>query len=177
MVYGIIIGLVFSVFLLVSLIIPVKWRVKESAFIKCPVEKLFEELLHVKRWTEWQMDDNDEIAFLYVGPEKGEGAAQYWESNGTPACLRIDRCVPFKSISYQIRLNRGETVLKWRMDFLSDNPDSTHLTWMCEGTAPKHPIERYLTLFYKWKTKQEMKKAIFKLQEVNAAKYDVKQSA
>lgn len=176
MVYGIILLSLLTFFILISFLIPFRWKVKHTALIKASAEEVYDFLLHLKNWPQWQMKDEKDLTFLYVGPEKGEGAAQYWESAGTPACLRIGRCEHLISIHYQIRINRGETVLRWTLDF-KNKKEFTMLTWECEGTSKKNPFDWFLTFFYKWKTKQEMKIAMERLQEINIQVKQLKRSA
>jgi hypothetical protein len=164
-------------FMLFSFFIPKKWCVKEMVYLKIPSDDLYELLLYVKNWPQWQMDEHAVIPIMYVGPEKGEGASQYWESDGVPACLRIDRCEPGKSIHYQMRINKGETVLRFGILF-SDEQNSTKLTWMCEGTSSKNPFERYITFFYKWMMRREMKVAVVRLKKLMDARLkELKQPA
>ena len=149
-------------FILFSLFIPSIWRVKETVILNIAPIEMYESLVHIKNWPQWQMDENAAIPFMYVGPEKGEGASQYWETDSVPASLRIDRCIPGKSIHYQMRINKGETILRFVILF-SEGTSSTRLTWMCEGSSKRHPFERYITLFYRWKMKHEMKLALIRL--------------
>jgi hypothetical protein len=170
-------GIVIFLFILFSFIIPNSWRVKEDATINLSLEELYESLLHVKNWPQWQMDDDSELAFMYVGPEKGEGASQYWETGGVPACLKIVRCEYNKRISYQMRINKGETILKFTLDFTNDHA-SVKLIWMCEGVSKRNPFERYMTLFYRWKMKQNMKVSLTRLQDIYGLQLkEMKQSA
>jgi hypothetical protein len=177
MVVFMITGIVITFFILFSFFVPIRWRVKEMLIIKTSSDELYESLLHVKRWPKWQMDENAAIPFMYVGPDKGEGASQYWETDGVPASLRIDRCDPGKSIHYQIRINKGETNLRFAIIFCEDL-GSPKLTWVCEGTSKKNPFERYMTFFYKWKMKQEMKMALLRLKTIYERQLEeIKQSA
>jgi hypothetical protein len=165
MVFLLFTGIVIILFILAAFFIPVGWRVKETADLNISHFELYETLLHLKNWLRWQMDENAAIPFMYVGPERGEGASQYWETDGVPASLKIGRCVPGKSIHYQMRINKGETILRFGI-FFSEDHGSTTLTWVCEGTSKKNPFERYFAFFYKWKMRREMKAALFKLKKI-----------
>lgn len=165
MVVWLLTGIVIILFVLAALLIPARWRVKETADLNISHFELYEALLNLKNWQRWQMDENTAIPFMFVGPERGEGASQYWEIDGIPASLKITRCVPGKSIHYQMRINKGETILMFCI-FFSDKHGSTTLTWMCEGASKKSLFERYLTFFYKWKMKREMKVALFRLKKI-----------
>ncbi|MFD1359382.1 hypothetical protein ACFQ4X_15775 [Fictibacillus halophilus] len=158
-------GIIIILFILVAFLIPAGWRVKETADLNISHFELYESLLHLKNWPRWQMDENAAIPFMYVGPERGEGASQYWETDGVPASLKIAHCIPGKSIHYQMRINKGETILRFGI-FFSENHGSTTLTWMCEGTSKKNPFERYIAFFYTWKMRREMKAALFRLKKI-----------
>ncbi|OOE14801.1 hypothetical protein [Fictibacillus arsenicus] len=166
MVVGLLTSIVIILFVLAALLIPVRWRVKETADLNISLFDSYESLLNLKNWPRWQMDENTAIPFMYVGPERGEGASQYWEIEGVPASLKISRCVPGISIHYQMRINKGETVLRFVIFFSENHGCSTTLTWVCEGTTKKNPFERYLTFYYKWKMGQEMKAALFRLKKI-----------
>ncbi|MFE1242641.1 hypothetical protein ACFW35_00810 [Fictibacillus sp. NPDC058756] len=165
MVFLLFTGILIILFILAAFLIPVGWRVKETSEMNISHFELYESLLHLKNWPRWQMDENAAIPFMYVGPERGEGASQYWEIDGVPASLKIGRCVPGKSIHYQMRINKGETILMFCI-FFFQKQGSTTLTWMCEGTSMKNPFERYITFFYKWKMRREMKAALFRLKKI-----------
>lgn len=158
-------GIVMILFVLAALLIPARWKVKETADLNISHVELYEPLLNLKNWPQWQMDEHTAIPFMYVGPERGDGASQYWEIDGVPASLKITRCVPGKSIHYQMRINKGETNLMFCI-FFSEKRGSTTLTWMCEGTSKKNILERYLTFYFKWKMKREMKIALFRLKKI-----------
>ncbi|RZT21110.1 hypothetical protein [Fictibacillus sp. BK138] len=159
-------GIVMILFVLAALFIPAKWRVKETADLNISCLELYEFLLNLKNWPSWQMDENTAIPFMYVGPERGEGASKYWEINGVPASLKIGLCVQGKNIQYEMRINKGETILRFGI-ILSGNQRSTTLTWMCEGTSKKNLFERYLTFYDKWTMRREMKAALFRLKKIH----------
>lgn len=158
-------GVAIILFVLAAFLIPARWRVEETADLNISHFELYEALLNLKNWPRWQMDENTGIPFMYVGSEKGEGASQYWEINGVPASLKIGRCIPGKSIHYEMRINKGETILRFGI-FFSDKQGSTTLTWMCEGTSKKNIFERYLTFYFKWMMRREMKAALFRLKKI-----------
>jgi hypothetical protein len=165
MMFLLVTGIVIILFILAAFLIPAGWRVKETAELNISHFELYESLLNLKNWPRWQMDEDAAIPIMFVGPERGEGASQYWETDGVPASLKIGRCVLEKSIHYQMRINKGETILRFGI-FFSENHGSTTLTWMCEGTSKKNPFERYIAFFYKWKIKREMKAALFRLKKI-----------
>jgi hypothetical protein len=152
-------------FALLSLFIPRKWNVSCRSQLNSSCKELYAFLTNLKNWPAWQMDEEGDIAFLYVGPKIGEGAAQYWVSDDIPSCLRIERCELYKRIHCQIRINQGETVLHWTLEF-NENKNGTEIAWMCQGTSKRNPFDRYLTLFYKWMLKREMKEALGRLKRV-----------
>jgi hypothetical protein len=158
-------GIAIILFVLAALLIPARWRVKETADLNISHFELYEFLLNLKNWPRWQMDEDAAIPFMFVGAERGEGASQYWEIDGVPASLKITRCVPGKSFHYEMRINKGETILMFCI-FFSEKQGSTTLTWMCEGTSKKNIFERYLTFYFKWKLRQEMKVALIRLKKI-----------
>lgn len=169
-------GVLFLSFIVIAFFIPKVWYVKQTAFIHTSVEQMYDFLLCIKNWPKWQLDFEEEIAFLYVGPEKGEGSAQYWEINGVAASLRVIQCEYLRNINYQMRINHGETRLDYKLELLRAE-NSVTLIWSCEGISNNNPLDRYASLIYGWRVKKEMKKALVKLKEVYHAQEKIKQSA
>jgi hypothetical protein len=176
MIYGVALAVSMLCLTGIAYFIPKRWSIDRTAHIQASAEPLYNFLLHLKNWPEWQMDNKDEVVFLYVGNDSGEGAAQYWETDGVQACLRIIRCEHLKNIHYCMRINQGETMLNFKFEF-QQAEGFTALRWRCQGISMNNPLERYASLLYRWRVRQEMKKALDKLKEVYRLQEKMKQSA
>lgn len=165
MVYWVFTGIILLILSGLIYLVPRRWSVTETALIQTSAERLYAFLLPIKNWTKWQMDNEEEIAFLYIGPEKGEGASVYWEADGVPANIRIYSCEHLKNIRYHMKINSGETLLHFKFELVSLE-DTVKVIWICEGTSTNHPLDRFISLFYRWGVRREMKKALEKLSEV-----------
>jgi hypothetical protein len=153
---------ILALFGILSLFVPRNWRVVHQTHMAHTVAELYAFLVHLKNWPRWQSVNENEVPFLYMGHTEGEGAVQYWEIDGVPACLRMERCEPYEKLHCQVRINKGDTVIRWTFE-LRESKGGTELTWICQGTSRKNPLDRCLTFFYKWRMKRDMRDSLERL--------------
>jgi effector-binding domain-containing protein len=78
-----IIGVLFALFIIVSLFLPSKVKVERSTIINVPSKVAFDQVNNFHQWPHWSYWDNIDpnMKSSYEGPESGVGARHIWSSD------------------------------------------------------------------------------------------------
>lgn len=79
---GIVLLILFGLYLLISLFLPSSTKVERSIMINAPAKVVFDQINTLKNWKSWSYWDNIDPAMKseYSGPESGIGSKHSWES-------------------------------------------------------------------------------------------------
>jgi hypothetical protein len=135
--------------LLVSLLLPSKYRVERTTVINAKPDAIFARINTPKQWPEWTawtVAKYPDMKMTFSGPESGVGATYAWEGKSSGhGTLRLTRSEPDKLVGYDLEFEHGKYLSKG--DFvLEPVGESVKVTWSNEGNLGWNPVSRYFGL-------------------------------
>ena len=132
---GAVIVTVVAVILIYATTKPDSFRVKRTATMNAPAEKIFPYIDGLKRWTEWSPYEGRDPAMkrTYSGAESGKGAVYEWDGNDNvgkgrmeildsklpnKVVLKLDFLKPFEghnTAELTVEPKGGQTIVTWAM--------------------------------------------------------------
>ena len=146
-VFGILIGGLAGVFLVVGLFLPEDYGMSRSIEVNAPAEVIFEQVNNLKKneaWSPWKAQDAT-LKMTYGPTTKGKGATYSWTSENSGAgTLTIEESLPPTKIRNALNFQgQGSGTGIWTFE---PKGKTTHVTWAMEGKADGL-VGRYFGLF------------------------------
>lgn len=135
--------------LLVSFLLPSKYRVERSLMVRGTPEAVFTNintLKHWPEWTAWTTSKYPDMQISFSGPESGVGATYAWDGKSTGhGMLKLLRSEPQKGVGYELQFDHGRYVSQGGID-IEKAGEGLRVLWFNEGNLGWNPVSRYFGL-------------------------------
>jgi len=161
------------VIVLAAYVLPKKYKVERSVYIKSNPELIYSLTSNFSRWTLWvpwtkAMDST--AVFSLSGKDGQPGAVWQWDGkkmgNGK---MTSTEYLPGQLVAYDLAFDEGKYTSKGRIT-IETSGDSSKVTWIDEGDLGYNPINRYLGLFMDKMMGSDFAKGMSKLKEICEAR-------
>ena len=137
---AVVLAIAVAVVLILAAAKPVTFRVRRSATIKAPPEKVFVAISDFHQWTSWSPWEHRDPAMkrTYSGADSGRGAVYAWDGNknvGSGRMEILEASLPSKIVIKLDFLKPFEAHNTAEFTMLPQG-DATNLTWLMHGPAP-----------------------------------------
>ena len=144
-VFGVVLLSLSSLFVVVSQLLPDRWRIERTAVFRATPQAIYPYLNNLRRWHLWsQWDDIDpHMQREFSSPSEGLGASQRWRGPRVGSgSLTLTESDVDHSISYDLALQHHAYVAHGRVN-LTPVGGTTRVTWVAYGEVGYNPISRY----------------------------------
>jgi uncharacterized protein YndB with AHSA1/START domain len=154
------------VLLFAGLLLPKDWQVERDIVIQTPPSAVFPYLNSLKKWREWTVwyAREPELATEYSGPDAGVGATSRWKSDDGRGAMMILESRPERRVDYQLLLDGGEFVMHGSLHLIPVDA-ATRVVWRAGGVGGDNPVERYMTLMFKFWIGRDFEQSLARLKE------------
>ena len=137
---AVVLAIAVAVVLILAAAKPVTFRVRRSATITAPPEKVFVAISDFHQWTSWSPWEHRDPAMkrTYSGADSGRGAVYAWDGNknvGSGRMEILEASLPSKIVIKLDFLKPFEAHNTAEFTMLPQG-DATNLTWLMHGPAP-----------------------------------------
>jgi hypothetical protein len=164
----ILLGFLMLFLCVIGLLLPVNWRIEQSADFRTGADQLYDLINRLDRWEDWSFWTTKNGYDMHVGgSNKGIGAKLKMESSKINALLTITHTVAPTELRYQLSLNKSKFVVEGTLLISELNAVHTQIAWSNSFTKYKgnNPFHRYQIYFLKKYVEQVVTFSINKLQQ------------
>jgi hypothetical protein len=137
------------VLLLVSLLLPSRYRVQRDVLILAPADAVYPWLAQLRKWSEWTVWSTNFDATLtcaYSGPAEGQGSEMSWTARSGKGSLKLTAADLKTGVKYDLNFEDGRFLCSGAVALAAEE-SGTRVTFSNEGEFGRNPVRRYFGLF------------------------------
>ena len=156
-------------FLLVSFLLPSRFRIERSITINQPVDSVYKQVIDLRKWQQWSpwsFEDTESVN-SYAGLFGTPGSRWIWNGKKSGyGQLEITNVVAGNKIITDMKIFEPESLsLSGSWHFEEKNSHSTQVTWVNQGKLG-YPFDRWAGLFMERKLGGDYERGLSNLKSV-----------